>query len=106
MGDDLLKVDYGDGVSALDRVLRSITMMMDGAISELISLKYDRTKDHIDILDPNEHDDNNSWYVTFRGRKVFAVTIDKEDGLAVVGRWIDKPRKRSFIDFLLRRKAA
>lgn len=104
MGDDVMRIDFGDGVSALDRVMRSITMMMAGAIAELEILGYDRNRDQIDVEDPNTTDGDESgviigtlpqWHVRMRGRRVFTVEIDRIGGLSIVGIWTDKPKKKT-----------
>jgi hypothetical protein len=96
MADDVMHLDFGDGVSALDRVMRSITMMMAGAIAELETLGYDRNKDEIDVELPEG--DEAQWHVKFRGRRIFTVEIDRSDGISVEGRWTQKPSKKTLRD--------
>ncbi len=92
---DVMHLDFGDGVSALDRVMRSITMMMAGAIADLETLGYDRNKDEIDCEIPEEQSESAQWHVRFRGRRIFTVEIDRTDGLSIAGRWTQKPTKKT-----------
>jgi hypothetical protein len=85
--DDVVKVDWGDGVSALDRVMRTITMAADGAIKELINRGYDRAADHITIEQHSE--DTFPVWIRCRGRRVYEINIANVDGVvAVRGSWL------------------
>jgi len=93
MEDAGLKVDYGDGVSALDRTLRSIVMIADAAVKDLESFGYKRGRGGIEIVpDPAE---GFPVYVHLDGQEVFIVTYAVEDGsLIIKGKWLKKVKKR------------
>ncbi len=103
MAEDL-RIQFGDGVSALDRTMRGITMMVDGAIQEVVGLGYDRDDDGINVTTP---DDGTSvlypdeigalptWGVSFRGTTAFEISIEPAP-LTVVGRWIARPPKNTW----------
>ena len=96
MSDEHLKVDFGDGVSALDRTMRAITMIADQAVGRLLDMGWSRKTVNLQI-DPN---DPLPCYVTVRKKRVFEIKFVKyENGdLAVQGEWIDGPHKPGIID--------
>ncbi len=93
---DNLKIDFGDGVSALDRAMRSIVMIADSAISELLEMGYDRDKDDITI--DSDPDDPLPMFIRFRNKKVFRMNIVKEDDgrICFIGEWLSRPKKKGF----------
>lgn len=96
MADDL-RIQFGDGVSALDRTMRGITMMVDGAMQEIVALGYDRDKDGINVAEADVVGDGMLpwWGVSFRGRIVFEISITT-DPLTVVGTWLARPVKNTW----------
>jgi hypothetical protein len=95
LSDDVLKIDFGDGVSALDRTLRSITMIADGAIGRLLGW----TRKTVNLEIPA--DDPLPCYVTVRRKRVFEIKpVKYDDGSIVIqGEWIaGSPRKPTMID--------
>jgi hypothetical protein len=87
-----MKVDYGDGVSALDRTLRSIVMITDAAVKDLESLGYKRGRGGIEIVPAIE---GFPVYVHLDGQEVFIVTYGVDDGsLVIKGKWLKKVKKK------------
>lgn len=100
MSDDHMTFDFGDGVSALDRLMRSIVMMTDGAIGKLIAQGYRRD---VDIF-VKVHEDGMPLWIDVAGERVFTVETTVTDGrITVQGRWLQevKPRRRGIIARLL-----
>ena len=97
MSDDKMKVDYGDGVAALDRTLRAIVLITDAAIKRLEGLGYHRGEGGIEIVPAP---DGFPIYVHLDGQSIFTVCYGLEDGnLVVQGKWlkeIGKKRSRFF----------
>ena len=92
MSDEMMKVDYGDGVSALDRTLRSIVLITDAAVKSLESLGYKRGEGGIEIVPAI---DGFPVFIHLDGREVFSVTYGVDDGsLVIKGKWLKKIRKR------------
>lgn len=92
MDDAGMKVDYGDGVSALDRTLRSIVMITDAAVKDLESLGYKRGRGGIEIAPAIE---GFPVFVHLDGQEVFTVTYGVEDGsLVIKGKWLKKVKKK------------
>lgn len=83
---DSLRFDFGDGVSALDRTMRAITMMADGAIQLLESMGWRRRSIGMEVL---ELDPLPCW-VTLNGRRVYELTVvPRNDGVIDVrGEWV------------------
>ena len=96
MSDDSLKIDFGDGVSALDRTMRSITMLADGAIQRLIELGWNRKSINLEI----SSEDPLPCWVTLRKKRVYEVKlVPYEDGRLIVhGEWIGDPPSPGIID--------
>lgn len=98
---DELKVDFGDGVSALDRTLRACVLMLDGAIGELIRLGYRRDLDHITIV----WDEDDLPNLEMRGERVYSLDTQVEGTVvSIQGHWVSRPRARSWIRRLLTRR--
>lgn len=104
MPDDL-KIKWGDGVSALDRTIRALTLLIDGAMADLIALGYRRDEDMITIV--TEGDEHFPTWVSMRGERLFEVNFvveepSVEDGrpvagpIVISGRWLRKPKKRGW----------
>lgn len=94
---DELKIDFGDGVSALDRTMRAITMIADGAIGRLLSLGWKRESINLQIPE----DDPLPCYITLPVKKrVFEIKAVKyDDGRIVIqGEWIDGPKGPGLLD--------
>jgi hypothetical protein len=90
---DELKIDFGDGVSALDRAERAIVLMFDGAIAELLRMGYRRDFDHITVVV-----DADAPYVEMRGEPVYGLSFVTEGTvISIQGHWLKRPRKRSWI---------
>lgn len=99
---DGMRVDFGDGVSALERTTRSIVLMAREAMEQLKDAGYSR--DEIEIV---PHDEGLPVWISIKGEVVFEIVADEQDGLIFVrGNWLRKvgPKRRSFWDWLLRRK--
>ena len=91
-GGERLKIDFGDGVSALDRLTRAIVMVVAQAIDELTRLGYERDYDMITVA---SSDDEFPDAVSMRGVIVFQLLLEVHDGQIVVdGVWIKKPKRR------------
>jgi hypothetical protein len=92
---DRMKIDFGDGVSGLDRTLRAITLIAGEAISRLEELGWTRKSINLDIPD-----DPLPCYVTVRKKRVFEIKYIKyDDGrIEIQGEWIDGPHKPGIID--------
>jgi hypothetical protein len=117
MGDGTLLIDYGDGVSALDRSMRSITMATDGAIQRLVSLGWERSKIDIELdgIDPIP------FWITVSGTRAYHVDLtihDEGRRIVIVGEWLEgfpiapptelsapSIREPGFIDRILGRRA-
>jgi hypothetical protein len=87
MGNGTLTIDYGDGVSALDRSMRSITMATDGAIQTLVSLGWERPQINLEV----SGDDPMPFWVTLRGERVYEVNVTVHDEgrrVVIVGEWL------------------
>lgn len=100
MSDDGMTFDFGDGVSALDRLMRSIVMMTDGAIGKLVDAGHRRDVDfHVKV-----HEDGMPLWIDLHGKRVFIVETTVADGrIKVQGKWLVevKPRKLGFFRRLL-----
>lgn len=99
---DSMQVDFGDGVSALDRVTRSIVLMTSQAIEQLKDAGYPREQIQIDVAD-----EGLPVSLKLDGRKVFEITATEQEGIVLVrGEWLSKVgvKRRSFWDWLFRRK--
>lgn len=72
------------------RAARAAIMMIDGAIGTLISEGYDRKRDRIEIIQPEEV---LPMWVAISGRRVFRVDFEQRDGrLVLQGNWIARPK--------------
>lgn len=93
---DHLKIDFGDGVSGLDRTLRAITMIADGAMGRLLDLGWTRKSVNLEI----NLDDPLPCYVTVRKKRVFEIKyVTYDDGrIHIQGEWISGPDKPGIID--------
>jgi len=90
---DGLKVQFGDGVSAVDRTSRAIVMLTAQALDHLKGLGYVRGR-HVEV---DIHQDGLPVWVTLKGRRAFEIDFalgDDLPGLIVVGRWLFSPRRR------------
>lgn len=96
MMDDVLKVDFGDGVSAVDRTMRAITMTLDGAIGELLKLGWTRRRVNLEM----NPEDPLPCFVTLKKRRVFRVWAETaEDGrVSIRGEWLEEPKGPSFLE--------
>jgi hypothetical protein len=96
-----MTIDFGDGVSALDRLMRSIVMMTDGAINTLMDMGYSR-----DDITINVHGDGLPLWIDLKGQRVFLIESSTENDIVVVkGNWIKKVkpvRSYSFFSFFTR----
>lgn len=99
---DELKIDFGDGVSALDRANRAIVLMLANAITRLEELGYDRTFDHITISVTEDE----RPCVQMRGELVFDIDFAPGEGaISIQGVWQGLPiRKRSWLRKLFSRR--
>ena len=91
-----LKIDFGDGVSALDRTMRTITMIADGAIGHLLSLGWRRGSVNLEI-----GEDPLPCWVTLRKRRVFEIKLVKHEDTNIIvieGEWLEKVEKPGIID--------
>ena len=96
MSDDVLKVDFGDGVSAVDRTMRAITMALDGAIGELLKLGWTRRTVNIEM----DMQDPLPCHVTLKRKRVFRVWAETlDDGrVSIRGEWLQPPKGPSIIE--------
>lgn len=91
---------YGAGPSdeefMLDRTMRSIVMIADGAIQRLLALGWNRKSVNLEI---DESDPLPCW-VTLRRKRVYEVKLVRyDDGRIVVqGEWISGPPSPGIID--------
>ncbi len=100
MADDGMTIDFGDGVSAIERLMRSIVMMTDGAVGKLTELGYARDSIFIKV-----HEDGLPLWIDLNEERVFVIeTTVKENRIVVQGKWLIevKPhRKAGFFARLL-----
>lgn len=93
---DVMKIDFGDGVSAVDRIQRAVVMLIDQAVGRLLEMGYTREK-HVNI---EVHDDGMPVYVLLSGKRVYEIgfVIDLGGGpaLAIDGNWLVDVKKRGF----------
>lgn len=96
MTDDVIKVDFGDGVSAVDRTMRAITMAADGAVGELLNLGWTRKSVNLQI----DSDNPLPCYVTLRKRPVFRIVAKAEDDgrITIQGEWLETPKGPGILD--------
>lgn len=90
---DGLKVQFGDGVSAVDRTSRAIVLLTSQALDHLVGLGYVRGK-HTDI---EIHEEGLPVWISLKGRRAFEIDFalgDELPGLVVVGRWLFSPPRR------------
>lgn len=101
-----LKIDWGDGVSAIDRTMRAIVLMIGEAIEVLVRGGTDRD----DITIESDPDGVTlPAYVLLKGKRVFEVGFAPGvDGLVQIdGHWIGDAgpkKKRSVWDIIRGRK--
>jgi hypothetical protein len=92
VSDDVMKVDYGDGVSAVDRALRTIVMITDAAVKSLESMGYHRGEGGIEIVPVPE---GFPVYIQLNGKDVFIVDYALENEAVVIkGKWLKKVKKK------------
>lgn len=99
---DGLRIQFGDGVSAVDRASRAIVLLTAEALKHLDELGYVRSK-HTGI---EVHDEGMPVWITLRGERVFVIDFEVGDepaDISVRGRWIRPPRRRSWLSRLLGR---
>lgn len=86
-----IRVDYGDdGLTALDRIQRTVIMMLDGVLGEAIDKGYDRdTELHLEV------DQGIPCWLQVRGVRAYEIKLRTmaDDGLQVSGVWLGKLRK-------------
>lgn len=86
-----MKIDFGDGVSALDRTLRTIVLMASQAADHLNSLGYVRQEDYT----LHVHDDGIPIWIQIGKRKVYEITYYVDDGqIYLHGDWTCKVRRK------------
>lgn len=93
---DRMKIDFGDGVSGLDRTMRAITLLLSEAIGHLESLGWTRKTVNIEL---NQEDPLPCW-VTLKGKRLFEVGFQPDDAgrLIIVGNWIGDIPKPGIIE--------
>ena len=81
-----LRIDFGDAASTLDRTMRAITMVADGAMGSIVALGWNRRVVSIKM----DRSDPLPCWVTLKGKKVFEISIGRgEDGtISIQGNWI------------------
>ncbi len=95
MSDERLRIDYGDGVSALDRTMRAITFLAGEAIGRLNELGWTRKTVNLEV-NPN---DPLPCYVTLRRKRVYVIKHTFEDGIIEIrGEWLIEPSAPGIID--------
>ncbi len=89
--DDVMTFDFGDGVSALDRLMRSIVMMTDGVIGKITGLGYPREEIFLKV-----HEDGLPLWVELNGETVFVIetTVEGTGRVSVKGKWLKEVRRR------------
>lgn len=98
---EYLKFDFSDMHSALDRTMRSITMIADGAIQRLMSLGWDRKSIGIESVGGEPL----PCWVTLKGNRKYEIRLIRyDDGRIVIqGEWIDGPYPPGVIDRIMGR---
>lgn len=87
-----MKIDFGDGVSALDRVMRTIVLMVAQATTQLDTLGYVRQKDY----SLHVHEEGIPIWIEIKGQKVYEITYYVDDGqIYLSGDWTCKVKKKS-----------
>lgn len=86
--DNVLRFNYGDGVSAIDRSQRAIVMLMDGAIGQAGEAGYSRDEMQIE-------GDGLPLSLVIRGRHVYTIDIRRvgDTGVNLFGRWMGDLRQ-------------
>lgn len=97
-GPNSIEIDYGEGdvPHALDRTMRSFTLMAESAISKLTELGWRRQ--HINLEIPDEQF---PCYVKLRRKRVFEMRMERlADGrIRLSGEWMtDHPKTPGVID--------
>lgn len=95
MSDDVITIDFGDGVSALERLTRTVIMMTDGALTRLTEAGYRRDID----FSIRVHDDGMPIWIDLKGQETFMVEVTSDSSrIFVKGKWLRefKPRRRGF----------
>lgn len=90
---DVMKVDFGDGVSALDRTLRAITLMTSQAIARLNDAGYIRDED----FSIGVHDEGLPVWIELHTKRVFEIVPEITEGQVIIkGNWLTdlKPKKK------------
>jgi hypothetical protein len=102
-GDAPLRVDWGDGVSALDRTQRAIVMATDAAIGRLLGLGYRRSEIEIRQVDG---DQPVVVELALYGEAVYRVMfiVDPRGPLGLVGQWVKQVKPRGWRRLLFWRK--
>lgn len=92
---DELRINWGDGVSAIDRTMRTIVMAADGVIGSMVEMGWRRESINIKV----DQDNPLPCWVTLRGKKVFEIKpeISRDGGLLIVGHWLDKVESPGFL---------
>ncbi len=95
MSEERLKIDYGDGVSALDRTMRAITFLAGEAIGRLNELGWTRKTVNLEV-DPN---DPLPCYVTLRKKRVYEIRHEFDGAtIEIFGEWLSEPKEPGIID--------
>lgn len=86
-----MKIDFGDGVSALDRVMRTIVLMIAQATSQLDELGYLRGRDY----SIHVHDEGIPIWIEMKKKKVFEIVYHVDDAqIYLNGDWTHKVKRR------------
>ena len=98
VGEDELKIDFGDGVSALDRTMRAIVLITNGAIANIEELGWRRDEINLEIgADPLP------CWVLLRRKRVFEIFGEIIDGSVLIkSRWLTKVSKPGLLDRIWR----
>src|SRR5438046_315058 len=95
-----ISVDFGDGVSALSRTMRTITMIASEAIQTLTGVGWDR-----DMMSLEIPEDPMPCWLCLCGKRVFIIDLINHDGKIVIsGKWLDGipvPKKKGLIRKIL-----
>lgn len=93
--EERLRIDFAEGVGALDRTMRAITMIAREALDRLLELGWTRNTVNLKI-DPT---DPLPCYITLRRKRVFVIEFVSRDGsVEIVGRWLKEPSAPGIID--------
>jgi hypothetical protein len=93
---DKIKIDFGDGVSGLDRTMRAITLLLAEAVRTLEEQGWTRKTVNIEI----DENDPLPCFVTLKGKRVYEVGFQPDDAgrLIIAGNWIGEIPKPGIIE--------